>query len=474
MNDKKISFPAFFYIWADFKEWEVPIMHVDMCKWLERRGRIGVLEVFRGAAKSTIVALYMAWKLRADPTYRFLVQSADDLTSSKMSADAQHVITMHPLCENMKGRLWQTIRFSVKGNPDHRNASVTAQGIMGNVTSSRADEVIFDDVEVPKNVMTPTLRETLRRRISDSTHILVPGGSKLYIGTPHTHDSLYEEEIKAGADALVIPLFNDKGECVWPTYFTEEEIAFRRKECKTENEWDSQYMLKARPLHEIRLDPDKIVPYVDMPVIRKANGQVALYIGGDRMIGCSTYWDVALGKVDSDDSVFSAMFTNSKGHLFWQIAIALMGDVDAQCEQICDEVEKYSIPGICIETNGPGGFVPAILRKHLKKRRLRCGVTEIHVKTNKSKRILDAYDTPLSGGFLHAHQSVLDSKLPDQMRDWIPLNTNQEDDYIDSGAGAIHNTPVRIGKVVIEAKVLEFKDWRPGQGSHEVTVDYRR
>jgi hypothetical protein len=474
MNDKQISFPAFFFIWADFKGWNVPSFHVDICKWLERKGRVSVLEVFRGAAKSTITALYMAWKLRADPTYRFLVQSADDLTSSKMSADAQHVLSMHPLCIGMKGRLWQTIRFSVLGNPDHRNASVTAQGIMGNVTSSRANEVIFDDVEVPKNVMTPGLRETLRRRISDSTHILVPGGSKTYIGTPHTHDSLYEEEIKAGADALVIPLFDKNGKSVWSDYFTEEEIAFRRKECKTQNEWDSQYLLKARPLHEIRLDPDKIVPYQDMPVIRKANGQVALYIGGDRMIGCSTYWDVALGKADSDDSVFSAMFTNSKGHLFWQVADALTGEVDPQCEQICDKVEQFSIPGICIETNGPGGFVPAILRKHLKKRRLRCGVTEIHVTKNKTRRILDAFDTPLSGGFLHAHQSILDGKLPAQMRDWIPLNTNQKDDFIDSGAGAIHNTPVRIGKLVTEAQVLPFRDWRPGQGSHEVSVSYNR
>ena len=468
----KISFPAFFRVWADFKGWDVPDMHFDMCDWLEDRGRVAVLEVFRGAAKSTIVALYMAWKLRADRSYRFLVQSADDLTSSKMSSDAQHVIATHPLCIGMKGRLWQTIRFSVNGNPDHRNASVTAQGIMGNVTSSRADEVIFDDVEVPKNVMTPVLRETLRRRMSDATHILVPGGSKLYIGTPHTHDSVYEEQIKAGADALVIPLFNEKNECAWPKYFTEEEVAFRRGECKTQNEWDSQYMLKARPLHKIRLDPDKILPYTSMPEIRKANNEIVMNINNERMVGCSTYWDVSLGKVDSDDSVFAVMFTDAKGHLYWQIADILMGDVDSQCEQIIKSVERYSIPGVCIETNGPGGFVPVILRKHLKAKRLRCGVTEFHAKTNKSKRILDAYDTPLSGGFLHAHQSVMDSKLPGQMRDWIPLNTNQEDDFLDAGAGCIHNTPVRIGQIVNPDTALPFREWRPGQGQKEVSVSY--
>ena len=466
---KHVSFLAFFLIWADVKGWVVPPLHYEICRWLENRDRVAVLEVFRGAAKSTILALYIAWRLRENPGCRFLVQSADDLTSSKMSADAQHVITMHPLCTAMKGRLWQVVRFSVAGNPDYRNASVTAQGIMGNVTSSRADEVIFDDVEVPKNVMTPVLRDTLRRRMSDATHILTPGGSKLYVGTPHTHDSIYEEQIKAGADALVIPLFNEKNECQWPNYFTEKEVAFRKKECKTQNEWDSQYMLIARPLHNIRLEPDKMIPYASQPKIRQANGEMVMTIGGQRIVGCSTYWDVALGKVDSDDSVLGVMFTDAAGHLYWQVATALTGEVDDQCKEIRSIVEELNIPGICVETNGPGGFVPAILRKHL--RGLRCGVTEFHATTNKTKRILDAYETPLSGGFLHVHQDLLDGKLPDQMRSWIPLKVSQEDDYLDAGAGCIHGTPIRIGRVVQPVQDTPFVDWRPGAGSHEVTLE---
>lgn len=464
-----ISFPAFFMRWAEVKGWTVPDLHIQICHWLEYRGRISVLEVFRGAAKSTILAVYMAWKLREDPAYRFLVQSADDLTSSKMSADAQHVISMHPFCQGMKGKLWQVTRFSVLGNPDHRNASVTAQGIMANVTSSRADEVIFDDVEVPKNVITPIARETLRSRISDATHILVPGGRKLYIGTPHTHDSIYDEQIAAGADALVIPLFDEAGNCAWPEYFTEEEVAFRRKECKTQNEWDSQYMLKARPLHEIRLDPEKLTVYNDEPVLVIANGAASMSLLNAQIVGCSTYWDVALGKKDSDDSIFAVIFTDNRGLLYWHIADILTGELDEQCKQIRARVEELSIPGICVETNGPGGFVPAILRKHLNG--LQCGVTEYHAKDNKTKRILDAYDAPLSGRFLYVHRKLMEGKLPKQMRDWVPLNTTQPDDFLDAGAGCIHNTPVRIGRIVKSVDPIPYRDWRPGQGTHEVQVE---
>lgn len=65
--------------------------------------------------------------------------------------------------------------------------------------------------------------------------------------------------------------------------------------------------------------------------------------------------------------------------------------------------------------------------------------------TNKQKRILDAFEAPLSSKFLWAHSDVLDGPMYDQMRDFNPAITNQPDDYIDSGAGAISQTPVRIG-----------------------------
>ena len=58
-----ISFPAFFVMWAELQKWDVPVFHLDICAWLEARGRRGVLKVFRGAAKSTIFALYQAWRL---------------------------------------------------------------------------------------------------------------------------------------------------------------------------------------------------------------------------------------------------------------------------------------------------------------------------------------------------------------------------------------------------------------------------
>lgn len=520
---------TFFLIWADLMGWDVPLLHVRICRWLQARGRIAVLRVFRGAAKSTIVAVYQAWRLYRDRACRLLDQAADDPTAYKLSRDTRAVLRRHPLCKGMLGT-GQTAagRFDVVGNPDARNASVTAAGVLSNTTSARADEAVFDDVEVPRNCRTVEARETLRGRLTEATHILVPGGRKLYIGTPHTHDSIYDEQIAAGADELTIPLFEahvryegesaekqrrfpfnfaprDDGlyvflgprlavegedyrvegravvmdgppgitvdiyaQCAWPERFTRAEIAHRRKECRTMNEWDSQYQLKARPIHEIRLDPSRIVAYAVEPEIHLANGETRMMLGGVRIVSAAAWWDCALGKVKRDASALCVVFTDEAGRLYWHTARGLTGEVDEQCEAIRALAVTLQLPAIDVETNGPGGFVPPILRKHLAG--TGCAVREQWSSENKDRRILDGLEPPLSGRFLWAHVDALDVIEP-QMRDWIPGAANQPDDYLDAGAGAIRTQPVRIGKVIGNPRQSARHHWQPATGTYDVAVD---
>ena len=84
-----------------------------------------------------------------------------------------------------------------------------------------------------------------------------------------------------------------------------------------------------------------------------------------------------------------------------------------------------------------GGHVPSILRSVLKKRNIHCGVIEKHENQNKNKRIIGTLESPLLGGYLYAHQSVLtlngkESPQVKEMRLYDPSITNQQDDYIDS------------------------------------------
>lgn len=535
-----VSFATFFYMWAERMSWKVPDCHWRAINWLEHRGDLAVLRCFRGFGKSTILAVYNAWRYYRDRQYRILHQSESDGTAYKTSRDTQNVLRNHPLTKGMLPDGQGTVeQWWVNNALDMRNASMYAKGIMSNVTSARANECQNDDVEVPRNIQTPEAREKLRYRLGEQTHILIPGGRKLFIGTPHTHDSLYDELEQMGADCLTIKLFRQEfrieeneatatryrvpfvpeyvfvgihkgarllqpgidyritddgiefaeppdtlvdcyADCEWSERFTTDEMLKRRKETRTINEWDSQYQLHSKPVGEVRLNPERIREYNVQPEVRIANRECTMWLGGVQIVGAVAYWDVALGKIRSDASAFSLMLTDSRGHLYWHVCQGLTGDlaefdgddkiVAGQVIQIRDLVLKYQIPRVIVETNGPGGFAPKLLRQALKG--TGCGVSEFFATTNKQKRILDAYEAPLSTRFLWAHTDVLDGPMFDQMRDFNPELTNQPDDYIDSGAGAIAQTPVRIGKIVRISTAQPREHWQPGGGVYEVATDY--
>ena len=533
------SFLSFFLCWADRMGWKVPDIHIRACIWLAVKGPVAVLRCFRGFGKSTLLAVYNAWRYKENPELRILHQGDQDGTAYKTSRDTKRVLSKHPMTRDIPIR-GESAFWWIKGNDDERNPSMQAAGIMSNITSSRADEVQNDDVEVPRNIRTPEARETLRYRLGEQTHILVPGGSKLYIGTPHTHDSLYDEMEKMGADYLTIRMFEHelrieqatssfysvpfcpvfvfsgigknsrllseqidyrwtgKGiefseptgtliDCysasAWPERFTREEMEKRRRETRTVNEWDSQYQLHSKPISQIRLDPEKIIPYDVEPVIRYANKTATMYLGSVKIAGMAARWDPSSGKLRSDVSALALVLQDEHGRRYMHRVNELSGDVaefsedgkriiGGQVWQICDLVERFNIPRIVVETNGIGGFAPAVLKAALKQRKLICGVAEEHAVANKNKRILEAYEGPLSSGMLWAHADVLDSNFWDQMKDFNPETQNQADDLIDSGAGAITDTPERI-KVNVrdEDGAPRHHNWRPNSGVHEVAFE---
>lgn len=535
-----MSFLTFFIMWSKVMGWTVPALHVRVCLWLEACvSRIRVLKIFRGAAKSTIYAIFKAWQLYCDCTHRSLVWSEDGKLATKMTRDTLSVLRRHPLCKGMLPPAPGAQEFWVNGATDWRNPSMAAHGVLSNATGSRANDVDFDDIEVPKNIKTKEAREKLRERIGESTHILLPGGSKTYIGTPHTHDTIYDEQVRGGAEELKIPLFEhmvryeettrslrykfdftpgDDGLYVilgigkfsrvaeegpdyrvegdevvfaaapqavldicagnaWSERFSRAEIEFRRKETRTFGAWDSQYQLEAKRIGSVRLDPDRLIPYEVEPRIERANAGVRMMLGATVIVGAVAYWDTALGKLRSDASAFSVIFTDDAGRLYWHRCLGLMGNLEeldekqhlvgGQCKQILDLVVALQLPSVVVETNGPGGFVPPILRKHLKK--TGCAVREVFRTGNKQKYILDALEPPLSSRFLWAHTSVIDGPAYDEMKDFNPEVADQPDSYIDSAAGAIKETPVRIGKSIGEPGTRDTeRDWRPGPGVHDI------
>jgi len=546
----KVDFATFYLVYAEVLNWVVPDFHLEVCDFLQDYGTLGLLMMPRGHGKSTILDVYNAWKLYINPDHLILHQGATDPDVYKVSRGTEQVMDRHPLCQlfGVKKARGETQKWWVSGSTDVRHGSIHARGILSNVTGARANEIQNDDVEVPSNIGTPEAREKLLYRLSEQTHILIPGGQKLFVGTPHTHDSLYTRIKKLGAKCLILKMFEKEkrfeqiieclvdykpvyvfsgigttskllkegedyqvvytghfykitfdeshylidvySEALWPERFTPAIMEERRRECRTINEWDSQYQLHAKPVGDVRLDPDKMIPYDCEPVLMRANGEYFMMLGERRIVGITARWDPSSGKIKSDISAVAVTLHDDLGNKYWHRSVALKGEVvthnengeiiGGQAWQLCDLIETYHIPRVVIETNGIGGFAAAALKGALKARRLRCGVVEHHSTGAKNKRILEAIEGPLVSGLVWVHVSVIDtpeegensSVQYKQMRMFNPAITDQEDDYLDSFAGTLTDSPERVGKIHRTNEVNEGPNWRGNSGVVEATLDF--
>jgi len=225
------AFLPFLDAWNALQGLETPALHVDIALWLERRlgDPLLLLLAFRGSGKSTLVGLYAAWRLSADPDTRILVLSADQALAGKMVRSVKRIVERHPLCRGLKPDRpdqWAADRFTVRRRRESRDPSMLARGVSANVTGSHADLIVCDDVEVPNTCDTAPKRADLRARLGELENVLVPGGTQLFVGTPHTWWSIYADEVRPetgevrpfldGASRCVKPVFRPDGTSAWP------------------------------------------------------------------------------------------------------------------------------------------------------------------------------------------------------------------------------------------------------------------
>lgn len=155
----------------------------------------GLLKAFRHSGKSTVVGIFATCVLYHNPATRILILSAETNLASRMVAHIKNILENHPWCNEILPDVkkeWGTHKITIKRPIGIREPSVICQGITGNITGMRSDLVICDDVEVPNTCNTQQKRINLRERLRELDFILSPHGSMIYIGTPHTKDTIYK------------------------------------------------------------------------------------------------------------------------------------------------------------------------------------------------------------------------------------------------------------------------------------------
>jgi len=167
-----------------------------------------IIQGFRGVAKSFITCAYVVWRLWKDPQLKFMIVSASKERADANSGFIKKIIEEVECVRHLKatkGQVDTVVKFDVAGKlPDH-SPSVKSVGITGQLTGSRADVIIADDVESPGNSSTQGARDKLFELVKEFDAVLKPGGQIIYLGTPQNEMSLYNELLHRGYTTLIWP-----------------------------------------------------------------------------------------------------------------------------------------------------------------------------------------------------------------------------------------------------------------------------
>jgi hypothetical protein len=468
---EEMSFALFVALWNRCQGQQTPAVHLRLCSWLERKWhnpeeRKWLLMAFRSCGKSTLVGLFCVWLLWRNPDLRILVLAADLALARKMVRNVKRIIEKHPLTQHLVPThpdQWGTERFTIRRGMELRDPSMLAKSITTNITGTRADVIICDDVEVPKTCDGVTKREQMRERLRELDFILTPGGVQLYVGTPHNWYTIYAAEPRTeigeevaflgGFSRLVIPILDQNNESAWPERVPLEEIEKIRLKTGPNN-FASQMLCQPMSFADGRLDATALQVYGDELEYTEAGKQPVLSIGGVRMVTASAWWDPSYGSEKGDSSIVAVVYSDREGnrylHHVAEVVFDAQNEKDSatqQCEQVADLIKRFYLPQLGVEKNGLGTFLPGLLRNAIAREGLVCALIEKSSTRAKNQRILEAFDALMAAKKLFIHESVRKSHLLREMQDWKPGKTTGKDDALDAAAGALEMDHARITRI---------------------------
>ncbi len=415
------------------------------------------IQAFRGVGKSWITGAFVLWTLFNDPERKIMIISASKERADNMSIFLQKLIIETPWLIHLRPKSdearWSRISFDVLCSP-HQAPSVKSVGITGQLTGSRADLMVLDDIEVPGNSMTELMREKLLQLCTEAESILTPKSDSriCYLGTPQTvftvyrklaernyrpfvWPSRYPRKGKLGQyEGLLAPQVQedlDKGVDEWevtdPDRFTnddllEREAAMGRSNYMLQFQLDTslsdaeKFPLKMADLVITSVNPksgpDQVVWCSDPQNVIKDLPTVGLpgdyFYSPMQLQGEWTNYSETICSVDpsgrGSDETAAAFISQKNGILFLHEMRAYKdGYSDTTLLNILRGCRKYNATKLVIETNFGDGIVGELFKKHLQMTGQHIDVEEVRANVRKEDRIIDALEP-----VMNQHRLVVD------------------------------------------------------------------
>ena len=419
------------------------------------------IQAFRGVGKSWITGAFVLWTLFNDPERKIMIISASKERADNMSIFLQKLIIETPWLAHLRPKAddsrWSRISFDVACSP-HQAPSVKSVGITGQLTGSRADLMILDDIEVPGNSMTELMREKLLQLCTEAESILTPKSDSriMYLGTPQTTFTVYRKLAERNYRPFVWPSRYPRkaklsqyenllapqiqadletGALEWePTDdrfdhddLIEREASMGRSNFMLQFQLDTslsdaeKFPLKMADMVVTSVNPTKapesVVWCSDPSNVIKDAPTVGLpgdyFYSPMQLVGEWGDYQETICSVDpsgrGSDETTAAFISQRNGFLYLHEMRAYRdGYSDNTLLNILKGCKKYNVTTLLIESNFGDGIVAELFKKHIQNTKQSIFIEETRANVRKEDRIIDSLEPVLNQHRLVVNRSVIE------------------------------------------------------------------
>lgn len=416
------------------------------------------IQAFRGVGKSWITAGFVLWTLFKDNEKKIMIISASKDRADNMSIFLQKLIVetkwLNHLQPTNEDARWSRISFDV-ACPPHQAPSVKSLGITSQLTGSRADFILLDDVEVPGNSMTELMREKLLQLCTETESILTPSDDSriCFLGTYQNSFSIYTRLAERNYKPFVWParyprktesyggllapqLYEDieqgaqPGECTDPDRFDDEDL-LQREASMGKSNFMLQFMLDTSlsdaskfPLKFADLivtsvnpttAPEAIIWCSDPSNVIKDLPTVGLpgdyFYSPMQTKGEWSEYNQTIASLDpsgrgSDETAVSYLSEKNGIIYLHEVRAYRDGYSDSTLLDILRGCQKYGVTKMVIETNFGDGIVSELVKKHCIQTKNYIEIEEVRANVRKEDRIIDSLEP-----VMNQHRLVVDRKV---------------------------------------------------------------
>ena len=454
------SFPIFLsLVWKSLDLPRPTRAQLAIAEYLQNGPKRLQIQAFRGLGKSWIAAAFVMWTLWNDKDKKILVvsaskQRADDFTIfiQKCVLEFDWMVHMRPVDDDQR---WSRVSFDIAGCRPAQSPSVKSVGITGQLTGSRADLIVFDDVEVPSNSATDMMREKLLQLVTEGESVLTPKPDSriVFLGTPQTTFTIYRTlrernyrpfvwparypKSLIGYEEILAPQLqgdiDTKGHdnITWQptdTRFSEINL-LEREQSMSRSNFMLQFMLDTSLSDALKF-PLKLSDFAVLPLDREKGPSdlvwgsdketlldlPAVALPGDRWhrpkaVSEFVHYGQTIVAVDPSgrgkDETVAVVLSQINGLIFIRDMMATQdGYSDKTLCGILRLAGRYGASMCLIESNFGDGAVMELMKKHAQEMKVGMNFEEVRATTRKEDRIIDTLEP-----VLNQHRLILDQRL---------------------------------------------------------------